>query len=88
MGIKYLEETKEEEIAYIQKDYKETNAVVVSIKTYKGHIVRYKYIVNEKVYENSDGFQFGTDIRKGDTIRIRYSISNPSLSISEFNDFW
>lgn len=88
LGSKYLENSRNEEIEYIQKNYEVVNAVVTSIKVYKGRIVRYKYIVNGITYEGADGFELGTNIKKGDSLRVKYSIDNPKLSISEFNESW
>lgn len=88
LGITYLENSRNEEIEYIQKDYEVVNAVVTSVKVYKGHIIRYKYIVDGMTYEDSDSFEFGNNVKKGYSLKVKYSVNNPKLSISEFNESW
>jgi hypothetical protein len=73
-------------IDFINKDFKITNGIVTRKSVQKGNHLWVKYIVNKKEYIESDGFSEFQKFNVGDSVKIKYSVSKPSLMITQFND--
>lgn len=83
---KYLEKRRLEDIEYINKDFKITNGIVIRKSVQKGNHLWVKYIVNKKEYIESDGYSEFQKFNIGDSVMVKYSVSNPNLMITQFND--
>jgi len=81
-----LTETRHQEIEFINQDFIITRGIVTKKYLYKGHSIRVKYIVNQKCFEGSDGFDEYDKVERGDSISVKYSKLKPELMITEFND--
>lgn len=90
IGIYYIATTLRKErlnnIDFINKDFKITNGIVTRKSVQKGNHLWVKYIVNKKVYIESDGFSEFQKFNVGDSVKIKYSVSKPNLMITQFND--
>ena len=75
-----------ENIEFIKRDYKITRGIITKKSVYKGHHIRVEYIVNGKLYEDSDGFDENEKIEEGDSVYVKYSKTKPELMITEFNE--
>ncbi|MBW7675860.1 hypothetical protein [Chryseobacterium chendengshani] len=85
---KFLENRRSNDIELINKDFKIIDGIVVKKSVQKGNSLRVKYIVNGRVYIESDGFLESQKVNIGDSIRVKYSIDKPELIIIEFNDYF
>ncbi|HEY1193215.1 hypothetical protein [Flavobacterium sp.] len=83
--MKYLSDQRADEIRFINKDYTITKGIITKISLHKGKHVRIKYLVDDKVYIESDGMQKKLNKQAGDSISIKYSNKKPELMISEYN---
>ncbi len=81
-----LTDIRDEDIEFINTDYKYSKGVVTKKSVYKGHSIKVKYVVEGKVYTGSDGIDAGNKIREGDSVDIKYSMTKPELMITEFNE--
>ncbi|AWK04516.1 hypothetical protein HYN56_09840 [Flavobacterium crocinum] len=81
----YLIEEKSDEVQYIREDYTITKGIITDITLYKGKSVTVKYLVNGKIYKESDGIDKKMTKVRGDSINIKYSNKKPELMISEYN---
>ncbi|MFH6945162.1 hypothetical protein [Flavobacterium sp. FlaQc-50] len=81
----YLIDEKTDEIQYVKEDYTTSKGIITKMSLYKGKAVRIKYVVNGKVYEESDGMGKKLNKEEGDSIAIKYSNKKPELMISEYN---
>jgi ribosomal 50S subunit-recycling heat shock protein len=81
-----LTDIRDEDIEFINKDYKYSKAVVIKKSVYKGHSIKVKYMVEGKVYTGSDGIDAGNKIKEGDSVDIKFSTTKPELMITEFNE--
>jgi hypothetical protein len=81
-----LTKQREEEIAFINKDFSLTRGIITKKSVHKGRHITVKYKVGEKFYEDSDGFNENDKVEEGDSVYIKYSKSKPELMITEFND--
>jgi ribosomal protein S17 len=75
-----------EEIEFIKKDFIITKGIITKKSTYKGNSIYIKYVVNDKVFSESDGFDEKNNFEEGDSVKIKYSKTKPELMISEFNE--
>lgn len=81
----YLIGEKSDEVQYVKEDYTITNGVITDITLYKGKSVTVKYLVNGKMYEESDGIDKKMTKKRGDSIQIKYSNKKPELMVNEYN---
>jgi hypothetical protein len=82
----YLRGQRENEIKLIQTNFAITSGLILSKTTYKGKSIRVKYIVNNKTYIGSDGFDDKFNFKVGDSIKLKYLRTNPEFMITEFNE--
>ena len=75
-----------ENINYINQNFIVTKGIITKKSVHKGRHIRVKYIVNGKLYEDSDGFNENDKIEEGDSVFVKYSKTNPELMITEFNE--
>ena len=75
-----------ENIEFIKSDYKITRGIITKKSVNKGRHIRVEYIVDGKLYEDSDGFNENDNIQEGDSVYVKYSKTKPELMITEFND--
>ena len=75
-----------ENIEFIKADYKITRGIITEKHTHKGNSIHVRYKVNEKTYEEIDGFNENYDFKEGDSVEIKYSTTKPELMLTEFND--
>ena len=81
-----LRKQRIKEIEIIKKDYNITKGIITKKSTYKGNSIHIKYVVHDKVFNESDGFDEKNDFEEGDSVEIKYSKTKPELMISEFNE--
>lgn len=81
-----LTDIRDEDIEFINTDYKYSKAVVIKKSVYKGHSIKVKYMIDGKVYTGSDGIDAGNKIKEGDSVDIKFSRTKPELMITEFNE--
>lgn len=79
----YFIEEKTDEIQYVKEDYTVTKGIITKISLYKGKTLRVKYVVDGKIYEESDGMGKKLHKNEGDSIEIKYSNKKPELMVSE-----
>jgi hypothetical protein len=82
----YLTDQRENEIELIKSDYDVTSGIITSKTVYKGKSIRVKYIVNNKTYIGSDGFDDKFNFKVGDSIKLKYLRTNPDFMMTEFNE--
>ncbi|CAN1553293.1 hypothetical protein MCETHM1_02268 [Flavobacteriaceae bacterium] len=73
-------------IEFIKRDYKITRGIITKKSVHKGRHITVEYIVEGKMYKDSDGFNENDKIQEGDSVYVKYSKSKPELMITEFND--
>ncbi|MBE8723358.1 hypothetical protein [Flavobacterium hungaricum] len=81
----YFTQERTNEIEYIKADYTITKGIITKISLYKGKSVGIKYIVKNKIYEESDAIHLKLNKKEDDSIYIKYYNKNPELMISEYN---
>ena len=82
----YLRGQRENEIKLINTNYEVTSGIITSKTVYKGKSIQVKYIVNNKTYIGSDGFDDKFNFKVGDSIKLKYSRTNPDFMITEFSE--
>ncbi|PHK14397.1 hypothetical protein VF12_40945 [Nostoc linckia z15] len=87
MAFFYLaDRCRQEDIRDINTNPAYTKGIVIKKTTYKGRHIRIKYFVGGKQYIESAGFEEDDNIEVGDSIALKYSINNPELIITQFNE--
>ncbi len=74
-------------IAKGNQSYEYSGGMITDYKSYKGHSIRVKYRIQGVTYEFHGGWDRNPKgLREGDSIRFRYSLTNPDLIITELED--
>jgi len=81
-----IDETRTDDIEIINKNPKITKGIVVEKSVYKGRSIDVKYYVGGKEYIQGDGILEENKVEVGDTVLVRYSVENPELMITQFNN--
>lgn len=74
---------REKKISRINQSFKITKGIIIDKITYKAHSIDVKYNVGNIEYIESDGLEGNYKI--GDSILVKYSVSNPNEMITECN---
>ena len=76
-----------ERIETVNKNYEYSKGIITDFHSYKGHSINIKYLISNKQYEFSGGWDKNPKaLGEGDSIRFRYSLEKPDLIISELED--
>ncbi|WP_316794740.1 hypothetical protein [Pedobacter frigoris] len=86
------EKEKIETSKLIKQGFGESKGIITSIKYYKGHSLTVKYMLNDKEYKYSGGWDHNPKkLDVEDSISFKYSIKRPDVLITEleneYNDY-
>lgn len=71
----------------MKEGFAESKGIITSIKHNKGHTLRVKYMLNNKEYEYSGGWDHNPKrLDVEDSISFKYSIKRPDVLITELED--
>lgn len=77
---------KKEKTESIDKGYKYAKGIIIGYKSYKGHSVYVKYVIEGKEYTYSGGWDDNPKhLLTGDSIKFRYAIDSPALIVTELD---
>ncbi|MFU1857305.1 hypothetical protein ACK8HY_09830 [Sphingobacterium sp. NGMCC 1.201703] len=90
-SIYWLAKTSEKEkairIETVNRNDRYVKGIVTQMFYHKGLSIRVKYIVDNREYENSNGWSINpNNIHEGDSIWLRYAIEDPNLFITELEN--
>lgn len=77
---------KKEKTEIINKRYRYAKGIITDYKSYKGHNICIKYVIDGKAYTYNGGWDHNPKrLLTGDSIKFRYAIDSPALIITELD---
>ncbi|RZJ63639.1 MAG: hypothetical protein EOO45_20725 [Flavobacterium sp.] len=82
----FMDSKRESDLNRLNEESKYIKGIVIQKTVYKGRHIRVKYVIDNKQYIESAGYDENDVIKLGDSISIRYSTGNPKLMITQFDE--
>lgn len=81
----FLRNQRLKEVDFTKENFGYTKGIITKKSTHKGNSISLRYLINNKIFEESDGFEEKYNFKEGDSIILKYSKTKPELIITEYN---